>query len=62
MSEKKDRFQNVDKAIERVRKELDEAVEESKQAGGKATKEVRETIDELEERVAKLRKREKEGE
>lgn len=60
MSEKKDRFQGVDKAIDRVRDELDEAVEESKQAGGAAAKEVREAIDDLENRLAKLRKRDEE--
>lgn len=58
--EKKDRFQSVDKAVDRLREEFEETVEGSKSAGEKATKEVRETIDELEERVAKLRKREKE--
>lgn len=60
MSERdRDRFERVDRAIERVREELDEAVEESKAAGGKASKEVREAIDDLEERVANLRGRER---
>jgi signal transduction histidine kinase len=56
MSEKEDRFQGVDKAIDRVREELDEAVEESKEAGSSAAKEVREAIDDLEERLSNLRK------
>ena len=60
MSEKKDRFQNVDRAIDRVREELNEAVEGSKQAGSTAAKEAREAIDELEDRLGKLRKRDEE--
>jgi hypothetical protein len=59
---KQDRFEGVEKAVDRVREELDEAVEETKQASGKATEEVRETLDRLEDRVAKLRKRDREEE
>lgn len=55
--EKKDRFKRIDSAIDRVRKELDEAADESKELGGKATREVRESIDELEAKVDNLRKR-----
>lgn len=58
MSEdKKDRFKKIDSAIDQVRDELDEAVEGTKAAGGKASKEVREAIDELEQRVENLRKK-----
>lgn len=60
MGDKKDRFEGVDNAIDRVREELDEAVEESKEAGSAAAREVRESIDDLEERLAKLRKRDEE--
>lgn len=52
-----DRFSGVDDAVDRVRKELDEAVDGTKAAGSKASKEVRDAIDNLEERVSKLRKR-----
>ena len=55
--EKKDRFKRVDSALDRVREEFDEAVDGSRQTGGKAAKEVREAIDELEERIANLRKK-----
>lgn len=60
MSEEDDRFGGVDKAIDRVREELDEAVEESREAGGAAAREVREAIDDLEDRLAKLRRRNEE--
>ena len=60
MADKKDRFEGVDDAIDRVREELDEAVEESKEAGSAAAKEVREAIDDLEERLSNLRKRDQE--
>lgn len=52
-----DRFDRVDKALDRVREEFNEAVEDSKAAGGKAAKEVREAIDTLENRVSKVRER-----
>ena len=55
--EKKDRFQRIDRAIDEVREELDEAVDGTKAAGGKASKEVREAIDELEDKVGNLRTR-----
>ncbi len=55
--EKKDRFKRIDSAIDKVREELDEAADESKELGGKATKEVREAIDELEAKVKNLRKK-----
>lgn len=51
-------FQRVDQAVERVREEMDEAVEGTKAAGTKASREVREAIDELEEKVRQLRNRE----
>jgi hypothetical protein len=59
MSEKEDQFQGVDEAIDRVREELDEAVEESKEAGSSAAKEVRGAIDDLEDRLSNLRKGDK---
>jgi prefoldin subunit 5 len=55
--EKKDRFKRIDSAIDKVREELDEAADESKELGGKATKEVREAIDDLEAKVKNLRKK-----
>lgn len=58
--EKKDRFQRVDRALDRVREELDEAVDGTKVAGSKASKEVREAIDDVEDRISRLRKRNKE--
>lgn len=60
MSEKEDRFEGVDNAIDRVREELDETVEESKEAGSAAAREVREAIDDLEDRLANLRERKEE--
>lgn len=58
MSEdKKDRFKRIDGAVDKVREELDEAVDESKELGGKATREVREAIDDLEAKVENLRKK-----
>jgi gas vesicle protein len=57
--DKQDRFEGVEKAVDRVREELDEAVEETKEASETATEEVRETLDRLEDRVAKLRKRDR---
>ena len=57
MSEEKDRFQRVDRALERVREELDEAVEGSKAAGTEASKDVRQAIDQVEERLRNLRRR-----
>ena len=55
--DKKDRFKRIDSAIDKVRQELDEAVDDSKELGGKATKEVREAIDDLESKVKSLRKK-----
>lgn len=58
MAEKdSDRFKRVDSAIDRVREEFDDVVDESKEAGSKARKEVREAIDDLEARLDALRKR-----
>jgi cell fate (sporulation/competence/biofilm development) regulator YmcA (YheA/YmcA/DUF963 family) len=60
MSEKKkDRFQRVDKAIDEVREEFNEAVDDSKKATDEAREEVREAIDNLEARLKKLRNRNK---
>ena len=58
--EKKDRFKRIDKSIAKVREEIDEAVDESQELGGKATKEVREAVDELEKKVKNLRKKDEE--
>ena len=58
--EKKDRFKRIDSAIEKIREEVDDVAEGGKAAGGKATKEVREALDSLENKVEKLRKRKKE--
>lgn len=58
--EKKDRFKRIDGAIDKVREEVDEAVDESQELGGKATKEVREAIDNLENKVRNLRKKDEE--
>lgn len=58
--EKKDRFQRIDRTIEKVREELDEAIDESKALGGKASKEAREAIDELENKINNLRKKDQE--
>lgn len=55
-----DRFRKVDTAIDRVRSELNEAIEGSKSAGGRAATEAREAVDELEERLRALRRREEE--
>lgn len=55
--EKKDRFKRIDKAIDKVRSEVDEAADDSKALGGKATKEVREALDNLEDKVSNLRKK-----
>lgn len=55
--QKKDRFKRVDAAIDKVREELDEAVDDTKDAGSKAAKEVREALDEAEDKVSNLRKR-----
>lgn len=55
--EKKDRFKRVDAAVDKAREELDEAVDGTKAAGSKASKEVREALDEVEERIGNLRKR-----
>lgn len=60
MAEKKDRFQGVDRAIDRVREELDDAVEDTKAAGSNASREVREALDNVEERVKRLRERKEE--
>lgn len=55
-------FEGVDEAIDRVREELDEAVEGTRAAGTKASREVREAIDELEERLTSLRRRQQDEE
>jgi uncharacterized coiled-coil DUF342 family protein len=55
--EKKDRFKRIDGAIDKIREEVDEAADESKELGEKATKEVREAIDNLEEKLGSLRKK-----
>lgn len=52
-----DRFRGVDQAIERVREEFDEAIDESREAGTAARREVQEAIDDLEERLRDLRDR-----
>ncbi|MFP4590721.1 MAG: hypothetical protein ACLFMX_01340 [Halobacteriales archaeon] len=52
-----DRFERVDRALDRLREELDEVIEEGREAGGKAATEVREAIDDVEERLARLRDR-----
>ena len=52
-----DRFASVGEAVGRVRSELDEAVDGTKQAGSRATKGVREAIDDLEDRITDLRKK-----
>jgi hypothetical protein len=56
-NQRKDRFKRVDKAIDQVRKEFDEVIDESKAAGGGAREDVREAIDDVEARIDKLRKR-----
>ena len=58
--DEQDRFRRVDRAIDRVREELDEAVEGTRAAGSRASKEVREALDEVEDRVRRLRQREEE--
>lgn len=58
--EKKDRFKRIDSAIDKIREEVDEAADSGKAAGGKASKEVKEAIDNLEAKVDKLRKRDDE--
>lgn len=55
-------FERVDRAVDRVREELDEAVEGTRAAGTKASREVREAIDELDERVKSLRRRQQDEE
>jgi archaellum component FlaC len=50
-----DRFDRIDSAIERIRGEVDEAADDSKELGEKATREVREAIDDLEAKVRNLR-------
>lgn len=58
MSEEgRDRFQRVDRAIDRVREEFNEAVDDSRDAGERARAEVREAIDDLEDRLQRLRDR-----
>ncbi|MGZ0747117.1 MULTISPECIES: hypothetical protein [unclassified Haloparvum] len=60
MSDDSDRFESVDRALDEVREELDEAVEGTKEAGSKASKEVREALDSVEKRLGKLRDRNEE--
>lgn len=55
--EKKDRFKRLDQAIENVRAEVDEVIDESKVAGGEAREDVQEAIDRVEVRINELRKR-----
>ena len=45
-----DRFKRVDNAIDHVRKEFDEVINESREAGGEVREDVRETIDDVEAR------------
>ena len=59
MAEKKDRFKRIDAAIDRIRGEIDDVEEGGKAAGGKATKEVREALNSLENKVENLRNRKK---
>lgn len=49
-NENNDRFKRVDRAIERVRTELDEVIDESKDVGAEAREDVREAIDDVEAR------------
>jgi len=58
--EETDRFRRIDSAIDKVRSEVDEAVDESKELGGKATAEVQEALDNLEEKVTALRRKDEE--
>lgn len=52
-----DRFTTVDRAIDTVRGELDEAIEGTKSAGSKAAAEVRSALDDAEDRLDDLRDR-----
>ena len=58
--EKKDRFKRIDSAIDKIRDEVDDAADSGKAAGGKATKEVKEALDHLEDKVKNLRKKKEE--
>lgn len=60
--EERDRFKKIDGAIAKIREEVDEVAGETKELGGKATKEVREAIDDLEDKVSGLRKKKEESE
>jgi vacuolar-type H+-ATPase subunit H len=53
-----DRFDRIDGAVEKLRNEVDEAVDESKELSEKATKEVQEAIDDLENKLSNLREEE----
>ncbi len=55
--EKKDRFKRIDSAIDKIREEIDDVAEGGRSAGGKASREVREAIDNLEAKIERLRKR-----
>ncbi|MFA9517315.1 hypothetical protein ACERIT_08875 [Halopenitus sp. H-Gu1] len=58
--EKKDRFKRIDSAIDKIREEVDDIAEGGKSAGDKVSKEAREAIDALEEKMEELRKNENE--
>lgn len=55
-----DRKRRVDQAIDRIRTEFEEVVDESQEATRDARTEVREAVDELEDRIRALRERENE--
>jgi hypothetical protein len=49
--EKKDRLERVDRATDRVRTELDEAIDESKGASGEVSEDARAAIGDVEARI-----------
>ena len=56
-NQEKDRFKRVDRAIAQVRKEFDEVIDGSREAGSEAREDVREAIDDVEARIDRLRNR-----